>query len=1105
MKILRLLFLLLLLPYFSYSQNCSANPGGDRAICKGDPMVLFGEDSEFYRQPLDLTWTVLSSPVPVQFDQNDILQPTVSASTPGGELGNGTYEFQLRVTCIDGNDAFSTVTVTVGEILNPATITSPTDSDIDICGSSVILQGSVPDPGVSPLWLISPDLNVQLLVSPDGQSVEVLRDNGSVNCDYTVYYFQSIGSCESIDSIQIHFTQEYSSLNIDYVEPDNCPSCSRRIRVCGTLPGCDGQPMWSVVNPPHDVTIESPDSRCTWIRVADDGDYTFTYTIENGDCSTTSVSSTCTINEIDGFGLPPNQSFVECVDTWETESFDLSTTFMEGVSYQWTASSSIGSTWISFSDPNAASTTVLFAGTPVDLPDGLLITITVTATFNGCTDRQRFFFFTNPQVSAKSPDVNLLCGGDPFFMIRDFLGIGSGGGTLTGEVLTSPSSLLPEGSTFNINSNTNLNLTTEGTYSFLITIRRTGRPLGSNVSITCTDTTVLNVFVAEIPTINAGSDIVTCLLATQLNGNQPLDSEGLPVDIPVLWEQVGGPAGVNISDPTDQNPFITGLQFGETYTFRYIFSDTEDCMLVDEMQVQVQPESECVVCELEAKVETCIDGCIEAMVDGAETYLWVPTNGIDDPTSATPTFCNVSGTYTVYGFVGGEACGFAQIEVPACEVPIDCGGFYVDPYCTICGCGDDAVVLRLYDSNGNLADDDLVDITWIVNGSVSGNTGPAWGTGYSGPLTYEVQVNYTTAGGEVCDTTLTGVQICGDDCYNFTIATCGDPRFAETEECAKGNGNVCTNSGYGYLFVLDDLGNLIPNNEGFIYEINGVQYSGNPFLYTPNWEDPCAPLDVRIYKLWGGGCDTTFQYTIDCCGNEPPQIDCTSGGETGPGIAWPPLCGSEYYEVQSLCMAGGWNDVQYNYVYNTDPSGYYYAFNPDFSTCDFWVVRVRGYCSESQAFGPWSDCVLLDPRFPCFMVGQEECEFWLPGDDYYGGRPQGGDGKENEGKENEGKEGEGRSIHTAALDIGPTEVYPNPVATEEIFVRLNPFLHQRSQSEDLEVRIVDVEGRALQSQVWNGKATVQLIPIDDLAPGLYFVTVYSESGALLEAKRLVRQ
>ncbi len=1086
---------MLLIPCFSFSQNCSANPGGDRAICQGDPMILFGEDSEFYLHPLDLTWSVVSSPIPVSFSQDDILQPTVTPTASGASLANGIYEFQLRVTCIDGEDAFANLTVTVGEIINPATILSPSGPSLDICGSAITIQGSAPDPGVSTLWLINPDLDVDLFPSADGQSVEVIRENGRNNCDFTIYYYQNIGSCESIDSIQVHFTQEYSSLSINYIEPNNCPSCSRRILVCGTSPGCDGKPLWGVIDPPADVTIETPENTCTWITVADDGDYTFSYTIENGDCSTTSVTSTCSINEIAGFGLESDQFFVDCVDTWDIESLDLSVNFMAGVNYQWSASSTMGNGWISFTDPNSASTTVNFAGTPVALPDGLDMTISVTASYNGCVDVQRFRYRFNPTVSVDSENVNLLCGGDPFFIIRDYINVGVADGSLKAEVLASPSSSLPVESTFFIGSNTNLDLTTDGTYSFLITLTQTGTTPGSNVSVTCTDEVILNVFVAEIPTINAGSDIVTCLLATQLNGNQPLDTDGHPVDIPVLWELMSGQTGVVIDSPTDQDPFISGLQFGETYTLRYTFSDTEDCMLVDEMQIQVQPESECITCELEVKTETCIDGCIQANVGGADTYLWVPADGIDDPTSDNPTFCNVSGTYTVYGFIDGEACGFAQIEIPTCESPIDCDGFYVDAYCTTCGCGEPAVVLRLYDSNGNVADDEVIDITWTINGNTSGTSQSSWGTHYDGPLIYSVNIMYTTAGGEVCDTTITGVKICGDDCYSFSIGTCADPNFADHEKCSEYGGDICENNGYGYLFVLDDVGNLVGTDEFYVYEVNGETYYENPFLYTPNWEDPCGPIEIRIYNFWGG-CDTTIQYTLDCCSHTPPAIDCTNQGENGSGITWAPLCGSEYYEVQMLCLSGnsGWNDVWYEYVSEPDGSGYY-SYTPDYSECDFWVLRVRGYCSDSKSFGPWSDCVLIDTRHPCFIIEDEvECDFWLPNGYDYG-----------EGRGKEDGSGRSHSVNTAALAIGPTQVYPNPVSTDEIFVRISPFLTAQSEQENLEIRIVDVGGRVMQTTQWNVGETQQPIIISDLLAGLYFVTIYSEAGEFLEAKRLIRQ
>ena len=1073
MKALKLFFLLLFLPIINYAQNCSANPGGDRAICNGDLMILYGEDSEYYLHPLDIEWSVVYSPIDVEFDNPHILQPTVSPANPDEEFVNDDYIFQLRVICIDLDTAYATVTVTVGEIFNPATILPPYDVNSDVCGSTITIQGSEPDNGVTNLWLINPDLNVTIIPSPDGTSLQVIRDNGAVNCDYTIYYYQNIGSCESIDSTQIHFTQEYSSVHIDYVDPDDCPSCSRRIRVCGTIPGCDGTPVWGTVNPPANVTIETPDKRCTWITVDADGVYTFSYTIDNGSCNTDTVTSTCVIEEQEGFPLGGDSVYVSCQDTWDIASMDLSVDYMEGVEYEWEGFSSIGSSWITFSDQFSSSTTVFFAGTPVSAGNGLWIRIEVTAIYNGCKDLKRFYYYINPTVSVESENINLLCGGDPFFMIRDYINTGSGGGSLKAKVLDSPSPLVPIGSTFFIYSNTHLDLSEPGTYSFEITISRTGNDPTTGLSVTCTDKDTLNVFVANIPTINAGSDILTCLLITQLNGNEPLDENGHPVDIPVQWELLSGQTGVQITNPDDQDPVITGLQYGETYCFEYSFSKAEDCKLVDTMYLTVKPEEECEICELSVEVGPCIEGCLSATVQGAETYLWVPADGIDDPTSANPTFCNTTGTYAVYGFIGQEACGFAQIDIPPCEAPVECDGFYVKSSCGTCSCGNPVLHLNLYDSNDNLADEDVIDITWTVYGNNS-NANP-YSTYYTGIAVYSVHITYTTLSGEVCDTTITGAQACAGDCFTYSVASCADEPFqSEYEECTEYT-NIC--NGAGYIFILDDSGNPVPSGS-HVFEINGQNHTENPIFLSLGWDfGGCGPIPIRIWNWWSE-CDTTIMYTPDCCSTEAPNVECAYGGET-PSLQWFELCGAEYYEVESMCL-NGWG-YSFDYIYTPNETGYY-SFTPDFSSgCNLWVTRVRGYCASTGMFGPYSDCFMIDNQGNCFPT---DCSFWFP--EYDGG----------------GGEGGGRQAALEMLGYHTSSLYPNPAGDEEVYLNLSNSLS--SNQGRVELRIQDVDGKLIRQEWLSTENTTHVISVDGLSSGLYLFSIYSEEGVFLESNRLVK-
>jgi len=628
-------------------------------------MVLYGEDSDLYLHPLEIEWSIVTAASPVTIDDPNSLQTSILPDPLGGVIEKGEYVFELTVTCVDNSRTSSMVTIIVGGIENPARIENPVAAGTPICDLQITLQGSVPDPGVSTLWLVKPGVDVVLL--PNGNDVTVLVSAEEV-CDYTIYYFQNIGSCESVDSTMIHFTKSYANMSLAPFNPVSCPSCSRRILMCGTIPGCDGTPSWSV-SPSAGVVIESPTSNCSWIEVPDDGEYEISYTIDNGVCPTDVATYVCEINEQSSFDLGFGGLYLSCSDTWDLSNIDLAVNDMAGVIYNWTATSSIGSGWISFTNPTASSTTIEFAGVPFDISDdGLEINIEVTGSYNGCIDQVNFQFIYNPTIVVDTKDVYLLCGGEANFRFEEYYRLSASNTEVTAEVITAPpASGLPSGS-FPVGDPVSLDLRTPGQYSFLLTAIRRGIDFDNREVLVCTDTSTLNILVADIPTINAGSDIVTCLNQTQLNGNTPLDINGDVVNIPVLWELLSGQTSVQINTNSDQDPLITGLMPGEEYVFRYSFSQTEDCNISDEMMVNVLSEDECRPCKLSLELKgACEEGCYTLVALGAEEYIWSTTQGMVLGRDNELLLCDFSGgVVNLNGFLEGNLCGFESIELEPC-------------------------------------------------------------------------------------------------------------------------------------------------------------------------------------------------------------------------------------------------------------------------------------------------------------------------------------------------------------------------------------------------------------------------------------------------------
>lgn len=120
--------------------------------------------------------------------------------------------------------------------------------------------------------------------------------------------------------------------------------------------------------------------------------------------------------------------------------------------------------------------------------------------------------------------------------------------------------------------------TTAGTVIYTITPISTNGCPGTPANITIT---VLPG--ATLP--NAGPDEAICNASTYtLKGNTPVVGAG-------KWAIVTAPTAITFADDTQGNTTITGLQPGNTYTFRWTISDTNCSTSSDDVQITVNPLS----------------------------------------------------------------------------------------------------------------------------------------------------------------------------------------------------------------------------------------------------------------------------------------------------------------------------------------------------------------------------------------------------------------------------------------------------------------------------------------------------------------------------------
>lgn len=145
-----------------------------------------------------------------------------------------------------------------------------------------------------------------------------------------------------------------------------------------------------------------------------------------------------------------------------------------------------------------------------------------------------------------------------------------------------------------------------------------------------TDTVLVTV---NDPQVNAGNDVNICTsTTTQLNGTATAGT--------ISWTP-----SLTLSDPTILNP-IASPNSTTIYTIQLV--DAFGCIDTDEVTVNVEP---IVILTTSNDTTICEGDCAPLFVNGATTYVWSPSSGLNSTTSATPTACpTTTTTYQVIGF-----------------------------------------------------------------------------------------------------------------------------------------------------------------------------------------------------------------------------------------------------------------------------------------------------------------------------------------------------------------------------------------------------------------------------------------------------------------------
>ncbi len=458
-------------------------------------------------------------------------------------------------------------------------------------------------------------------------------------------------------------------------------------------------------------------------------------------------------------------------------------------------------------------------------------------------------------------------------------------------------------------------------------------------------------------------------------------------------------------------------------------------------------------------------------------------SGSIDPLILTP---EMNGTITLWVDNGDCESESEEFNISIEDCPdVECDGFYAERICTTCSCGTPFGGARVFDSNGNSLDPEVYFVTWDVDGVIYDDVSRnPFSREYTGPSIYTAYISYTSLDGSiVCEEVVATEVYCHGDCPSYQFATCVD--FPDHEVCLEaGVDGVCGESG-GYVFVVDGAGNLVENTTIDWY--NDSVTDSNPF--RPLYFDGCATeVSVGIGVI----CEVAMlEYERDCCATTAPDLLCSENNNLQ--ITWEGLCGAEAYEIDFTCPTDPWANIPSVIVSQPNESGVYVYQLPAEIECEQLVARVRGLCSSGNP-GPWSNCVeILENEGGCNKHYDEVC--------YYFEYEQGeGDGK-GKGK---GEEGVKRYSNQTRKVVNPNEslLYPNPANGAEVFLQLSQDL--LTKYETVAVRLLDVNGNHFNRSNYMVSTQPLSIGINDLAAGIYLISVYAENGDLLFMKRLTK-
>ncbi len=556
----------------------TANAGADQSInLPANTVTLSGSGSDSDGTIASYTWTKVSGPASYTFTDS------TSALIIAGNLKEGIYQFQLKVTDNDGAIGTDIIQVTVNAAPNqPPVANAGSDQSITLPKNNVLLSGSGTDPDgtiASYVWTkISGPASYAIA---NASSASTLINNLTQG----TYQFQlkvtDNDGATSTDIVQITVN---AALNIPPVanaggnQTITVPANSVTLHGSGTdADGTVVSYLWTKISGPSNYIFNSSSAATTNVSGLSQGIYQFQLSVtDNGGATSTDVMQV-TVN------AAPNKPPVANAGTDQSITLPQNSVALNGygtdedgsvVSYSWVKIS--GPSQYAISNPSSSSTTV------TGVVQGSY-QFELKVTDNSGATSSAIMQVTVNAAANKPPTAN--AGQDQSITLpANSVTVSGSGADADGTIVNYTWSQISGPSYFNIVNaslaTTNITGLTQGIYKFELKVTDNNGASGND-----TITVIVNPAANIPPTVNAGADqtLILPVNSTTLAGTAN-DVDGYIKSY--LWSKISGPSNysiVNINSPVTD---IWNLSNG-IYTLELKVTDNSGASVRDTIQISV--------------------------------------------------------------------------------------------------------------------------------------------------------------------------------------------------------------------------------------------------------------------------------------------------------------------------------------------------------------------------------------------------------------------------------------------------------------------------------------------------------------------------------------